>query len=102
MTLTNLNTLKSVGMTIAILRIPSCLQINFNYLDRLVQTKAVAYYEAKNANSEVVLYWRGMAAGGSLTQVVPFIQRYAGTCVQKPHTGYLYYNDDQPVWVLTQ
>ncbi len=89
-----------LGMVLAIVRIPSCLQIDFNYLEALKRNRRVDFYEVRNFNSEIVLYWRQMFPGEQKTINIDLIQRYAGQCLQKPHTAYPYYNDDQPIWVL--
>ena len=49
-----------LGMVIGILRIPACLQIDFNFLEGLKGNKIVDFYEVQNYNSEIVLYWRQM------------------------------------------
>jgi hypothetical protein len=89
-----------LGMTLAVLRVPSCLQVDFTYLENLKRNKKVDFYEVRNFNSEIVLYWRSMAPGATLTTQVNLLHRYGGTCLQKPHNAYPYYNNDQPVWVL--
>ena len=89
-----------LGMTLAVLRVPACLTIDFNYLEALKRNKIVDFYEVRNFNSELVFYWRQMKPSEVKTVSVDLIQRYAGTCLQKPHTAYPYYNNDQPVWVL--
>ena len=45
-------------MVVAIFRVPSCLEINFNALDMLQNNDIVDFYEVRNFNTEVVLYWR--------------------------------------------
>ena len=88
-----------LGMVLAILRIPACLQIDFNFLEGLKRNKIVDYYEVQNYNSEIVLYWRQMRPAEVKTVQIDLIQRYQGTCLQKPHSAYPYYNNDQPIWV---
>lgn len=88
-----------LGMTLAIVRVPACLQIDFNYLEGLKRNRKVDFYEVRNFNSEIVLYWRQMYPGEKKTISVDLVQRYAGSCLQKPHTAYPYYNNDQPIWV---
>lgn len=100
--LTNLDKVNGTGMTVAIVRPPSCLVIDFNFLEQLKRNNLVAYYEVRNFNSEVVLYWRYLAPAEVKTFTIDFIQRYAGSCNQKPHTAYSYYNDDFPVWILNR
>ena len=66
----------------------------------MLNNNLIAYYEVRNLNSEIVLYWRFMAPGEVKNFNLQFIQRYTGKCYQKPHTAYLYYNDDAPVWFV--
>jgi hypothetical protein len=47
-------------MVVGIVRIPACLQIDFNFLEGLKRNKVVDFYEVQNFNSEIVLYWRQM------------------------------------------
>lgn len=49
-----------LGMTLAVVRVPACLTIDFNYLEALKRNKIVDFYEVRNYNSEIVLYWRQM------------------------------------------
>lgn len=89
-------------MTLAVVRVPACLTIDFNFLEALKRNKIVDFYEVRNYNSEIVLYWRQMRGGEVKTLSIDLLQRYSGTCAQKPHTAYPYYNSDQPVWVVTK
>lgn len=91
-----------LGMTLAVLRVPACLQVDFNYLEALKRNKVVDFYEVRNFNSEIVLYWRQMQGNETKQVQIDLIQRYAGVCLQKPHTAYPYYNADQPVWVMAR
>lgn len=69
----------------------------------MVASKKIAYYEVRNANSEIVIYYRQIAPGQRIVEIVPFVQRYSGTlCLQKPHNAYVYYNNDQPVWTTSK
>jgi hypothetical protein len=47
-----------LGMTVAVVRIPACLSIDFNYLEAMSRNNLVDFYEIRNFNSEIVLYWR--------------------------------------------
>ncbi|CDW84292.1 a-macroglobulin complement component [Stylonychia lemnae] len=98
----NLNTKKGVGMTVAIFRVPACLQIDFNALETLKRNKQVDQYEVKNYNQDIVLYWRAVDKNQQKSINLSFTQRYAGICQQKPNTAYIYYNDDQPAWTLAR
>lgn len=90
-----------LGMIVSIVRVPACLQIDFNFLEGLKRNKLVDFYEVKNFNSEIVLYWRQMRPAEVKTISIDLIQRYGGTCLQKPHTAYPYYNNDQPIWLIS-
>lgn len=87
-------------MVVAIVRVPACLQIDFNYLEAVKRNRLVDFYEVRNYNSEIVLYWRQMRPAEVKTLQVDLVQRYSGACLQKPHTAYPYYNDDQPIWIM--
>ncbi len=89
-------------MTVAIVRVPSCLNIVFDYLEALKRNRIVDFYEVMNQNTEIVLYWRQMMPAEKKTLSVDLIQRYSGVCLQKPHTAYNYYNNDQPVYALAK
>ena len=45
-------------MTLAIARIPACLEISFSYLESLKREGIVDFYETRRDNTEIVLYWR--------------------------------------------
>lgn len=65
-----------MGMILAIVRVPACLGIDFNYLEGLKRNKMVDFYEVRNANSEIVIYWRQMQPKETKTVQVDLIQRY--------------------------
>lgn len=60
---TNIQESKGLGMTIAILRVPSCLKVNFNMLEALKSNGMVDQYEVRKKNTEIVMYWRQMKPG---------------------------------------
>ena len=91
-----------LGMVLATVRVPSCLQIDFNFLEAMKRNHIVDFYEVRNFNSEIVLYWRQMRGGEVKAVQIDMVQRYAGVCLKKPHTAYPYYNSDQSVWVLAK
>jgi len=53
-----LDSQKGAGMTVAIIRVPSCLKINFELLEKMRDNADFDMYEVRNNNSEIVLYWR--------------------------------------------
>ena len=48
------------GMLIAMIRIPSCQEVDYNWLERLQSSEKIAYFEVLNDNTDVVIYWRSM------------------------------------------
>jgi len=66
-TLLNKQPESALGMGISIIRIPSCLEINFNLLDDLMRDKVFDYYEVRHANTEIVFYWRQFAPSETKT-----------------------------------
>jgi hypothetical protein len=70
-----------LGMVVGIVRVPACLQIDFNYLEGLKRNRLVDFYEVRNFNSEIVFYWRQMMGGETKTLKVNFVQRYSGSCL---------------------
>ena len=49
------------GMTVMIFRVPSVLEIDFNYLETLKNNEYFDMYEVVKGNTEVVFYWRALA-----------------------------------------
>jgi len=60
LTVENLNN-AGEGMTVAILRVPSCLEINYELLEALKRNRLIAEYEVRTGGSEIVFYKRDMA-----------------------------------------
>ena len=52
-------------MVIVEINIPSCSEIDLNILEFLVKQNKVDYYEIRNNESQIVLYWRGMQQNSS-------------------------------------
>jgi len=63
-------------MTVAIVRIPSCLEINFDQLEFIKRNGLADNYEVRNFNTEVVIYWRDFPPEGTKTVRLDFVQRY--------------------------
>jgi len=58
MAISNIRSDMGLLMAVAIFRVPSCLAINFDLLDKLQENGLVDYYEIGSLNTEVILYWR--------------------------------------------
>lgn len=88
------------GMMLAEIRIPSCLTVNFETLERLQRENDIANFELLNDNTDVVLYWRGMAEGEAKEVKLSMTRSYTGdNCVARPSKAYLYYSEpESEVW----
>ena len=81
------------GMLICIISIQTGYRVNLNDLEGLRRNQLVDFYELRNHNSEVILYWRGMAAKGSRQVELSFLKEFT---VKNAYptlvTSYLYYD----------
>jgi hypothetical protein len=78
--LKNKNLAETLGMSVSILRVPTCLEINFNLLDSLMSNKVFDYYEVRNSNQEIVIYWKSFGEGEEKKFNIDLLQRYSGDC----------------------
>jgi hypothetical protein len=98
-TLKNTDEFNVQGMAVAVIEVPSCLEIDFNFLDDLSKSKKVAHYEVLNHNSQIVLYWVALDKEEEKVVKLNLLQKFSGeTCVENHHSGYLYYDDDKKMW----
>jgi len=67
-------------MGVSIIRVPTCLEINFNLLDDLKRNKVFDYYEVRNSNTEIVMYWRQFKPSEDKRFNLDLLQRYSGDC----------------------
>lgn len=98
--LTNKDAANGKGMLIAMVRVPSCQEVNFNALERLQNENKVAYFEVLNGNTDVVLYWRSINPGETKDVKLTMTHTVAGDqCIFRPSKAYLYYDEDgSEVW----
>ena len=87
------------GMTVGIFRVPSCMQIDFNYLETLSNNGMFDMHEIVKGNTEIVMYWRQLAPQEVKQFEIRLTKVLAGTCYEKPHTAYLYYSKEDVYWV---
>lgn len=81
--LQNLNTEEGTGMAVAILRVPSCLAMNWDLVEKMRDNGDFDMYEVRNNNSELVLYWTGMGPKYSKSLTFEFQQAYKGDVCQQ-------------------
>ena len=83
------------GMLIAMIRIPSCQEVDYNWLERLQSSEKIAYFEVLNDNTDVVIYWRSMNPNETKNVQIQMTQVYeADSCIYRPSEAYLYYDED--------
>lgn len=63
-------------MTVAILRVPACLQVNFDHLETLKRNNLIDQYEVRTDTSEIIFYHRDMAPAETKNYSMNLIQRY--------------------------
>lgn len=84
------------GMAVAILRVPSCLALNFDLIEKMRDNGEFDMYEVRKNNSELVLYWRALRPDFAQDLTFEFLQTYeAELCQQQLHTAYLYYVEEE-------
>jgi len=47
-------------MTLGVVHVGSCEEIDFNFLEKIKSTGKVDYFEVREHNTEVVFYWRSL------------------------------------------
>lgn len=89
-------------MTLGVIHIPACEEIDFNALEKQKTTGKVDYFEVREHNTEVVFYWRSLKPNEEKTAIVStFIKYDHESCITRPHKAYLYYDEDgSQVWKL--
>ena len=81
------------GMLICIISLQTGLKVNLNDLEGLRRNEVVDFYEMRNHNSEVILYWRGMTAKGKREVELAFIKEFeVKNALPSLVSTYLYYD----------
>jgi hypothetical protein len=81
-----------VAMTVAIIGIPGGLEARADQLRELVKESKLDCYELRSR--EVILYWRGMAAGAEKPLSLSLLAAVPGQYTGPASRAYLYYADD--------
>ena len=83
------------GMLLVVLHKPSFTKINLNDLETLRKKGKIAFYETRNSGSEIMFYWRGMAASGSVNLTQPLVKQFDHKGADPVAvTAYLYYDKE--------
>lgn len=64
------------GMLICTISLQTGLKANLNDLEGLRRNSIIDFYELRKANSEVVLYWRGMQPKGERHVEISFLKEF--------------------------
>lgn len=94
-TVTN-KTQELVPTTVAIIGMPGGLEPRHDQLKELVKKGTVDAYEV--LGRDVVLYWRGMAAGAKTEVPLSLVASVPGTYTGNASRAYLYYTDERKTW----
>jgi len=89
---------KMQPMTVCIVGLPGGLEPRHQQLKELVKSNAVDFYETLGAR-KVVLYWRAIKAKEKKSFKIDVIASFPGTYTGPASTAYLYYTDEDKVWV---
>jgi hypothetical protein len=84
---------KMQGMLICIISLQTGLKVNLNDLEGLRRNEVVDFYEMRNHNSEVILYWRGMSEKGKRKVKLSFLKEFkVKDALPTLVSTYLYYD----------
>ena len=96
----NKNQNQSLGLTVVVLRIPSCYSMNFELFEGLKSQGLIDMYEFKNGNTEVWLYINRLGPGETKTFDIDLQQQYLGKCKDRPSQAFEFYSPRQIIWVV--
>ena len=84
-------------MVTAIVGLPGGLEARPDALKDLVKAGTVAAFETRGR--EVILYWRAMAPSATTAFTLPCVAAIPGRYTGPSSRAYLYYTDEDKVWV---
>ena len=87
-----------VSMPLAIVGLPAGLTADADHLQQLVDAGRLASFGLRSGGREVVLYWRGFAAGASVDLPIRLTATTAGTFTAPASRVYPYYDDARKAW----
>lgn len=90
------------GMVTYIFSKPTALEFSMSDLQTLKMANEIDFFEIRNNNSQIVFYWKGMAANGVIDITVSLYKRFPTIpVVESIHMAYLYYNQDESSVYIT-
>lgn len=96
--LTNTRRTRGLLMVVAVFRVPSCLEVNFQALEDLKNNLLIDHFEVLESNTQIAIYWRQFRPDETKNIQLDLVQAFAGECYQQPSDAYLYYNNDEPIY----
>lgn len=96
-TLVNREDDRTVPTPVAIVGLPGGLEVRHDQLKELVKAGRIAAYEV--LGRDLVLYWRALEPGQRIAVPVSLVAAIPGEYTGPASRAYLYYTDEQKVWV---
>ena len=91
------NRTEVMGMTVAILRIPACFEIQHESFEDLKTAQKISHFEVVNAN-DIYIYWTAIEGNEVKNIICYFYTKFKGKFHGKPSNAYEYYNPDNVAW----
>ena len=91
------------GMLVSIVSIPSCMDIDMDQLELLKDNGEINNFKIDHDYQQVILYWTYLKEAEEKSISLNLVQMFGGAeqfnCVRRASQAYLYYADDQKVWL---
>jgi hypothetical protein len=85
-------------MTVAIIGIPNGFELRVKKLQEYVKSGKLSKYELLTDQSSVILYWRGIAPGETISLTLDGTSFIPGNFKGPSSRIYVYYNDENKKW----
>ena len=89
-------------MSIAILSISSCFDVDMNQLELLQEQGKIDFFEISADKTVITFYWRYLKVAETKTVSINRVKKFGGSnsvCNERASSAYLYYQDDKIVWI---
>lgn len=95
--------LKTQGMLVAVLSVPSCMVVEQEQLELLKESGDIDNYEVSADNTLITVYFTYLKENETKTFTLDRTVTFGGEdseCLSRASQAFLYYNDEQDVWVV--
>jgi hypothetical protein len=89
-------------MVVATVSVPSCMVVEQAQLELLKDSGKVDQYEVSADNTLITFYWTYLKEAEQKKIAVSRIVKFGGqdaTCLARASKAFLYYDDDNEIWV---